>query len=443
MTHKKPEQTSSGESPPKPQSSELALLRRCLQSADPAEWNRHFTAYHKALAGKLLAFLSYRLEGDRNSAEGPLQEVFTRLFLRLSDQPQCYEQAQRRLDALPVLTGSDTAGLIEFRYKRWGGEAKRWRETARTWADKAYSFLYAPRHEETTDEQEEAAAKAINLEWPPLRLRGLGLLDIFKPEQQGNPLPEAAAGDGALSEEWAEEEMEDEAMKTQDETLDKNSDRFAKTLFKEISQLLKEQDPAAIDHYLGVKQGGVFIDSINKLMIAKKDAQQGYLPKLRIPTMAFLYQIAANLAKDQGRSRSAQNEVPLDSHSDSEEDKPHASALGSLGDDSDDRDHEREERERMEWSLLRQVDGLLRAPVQAAEAALKEACQTRDRERAEAQLSKAEKRCEEHKAMLSLILARLATEEEMADCLGLTRDQVRYRKRELATLLAPLRGETP
>lgn len=406
--------------------------------------DRYFTALYEALAGKntslsskgrggpLLAYIMKKISSPnkREDAESVLTITFTKFFKAIQQRNPTHEQ----IKALVLLPNPSLGG--EFRQK----QAERWTGKIGSWVNEAMGFCqthYGYACAENLQEQ----ANAVNQQLNPLRYEAVNMMAWLDAIINSTETDE---------ENLAIANPEDEDDET--ETTDAVINAAVTVLLKKIAQLMPEQD-------------GAFANDLGAILRMS--------PKLKIPTAALLYTIAKNEMYSYGRDEAKHNakrdqtkkqtetetentdttpksedeevqlrqdwvdivELPEQATNITHLDPTAEYAPDSIDDLPDNTDAE----EREQWEFLQHTYALLRIPLAEAEKEADRAYGGKNEQRAEDKLSKQRIRFNENMAILKLTMAS-HTEEEIGKKLCLTRDQIRYRKRDIQSLLASLKN---
>jgi DNA-directed RNA polymerase specialized sigma24 family protein len=372
----------------------MSYLCRWLNSATKAESDKNFAAYYHAIGKLLRPTLERQLAGDKDFADDILNDMCMRLFEWLSkERPHAY---QRIMALTPTLKRPAKGVFFERLTHAWVQKVTDWIQEA---------MVFCSQRKGACTEQEDSDGYALNEQHKSIKQQGYALLEGFAfVDDQPTTLAD-----------------ESDPEKAQHSALINN--------LKKVNTLIAESGYLSADEYLGETGGAKFITDTGEILT--------YLPKMQLPLKALLFTMANNSVKDFIRSKKKnRNDISLDPLHDDEEGD--GSLLDTL---ADNRDEEERERQFVLSGDVREdfsgeVDYLLQLPIRDAEKELKQARSKTELERAEAKLKK---RCQYYTEQVAIIELMGAgdTQETISEALGLTRDQVRYRKEEIAAVLLP------
>lgn len=401
-----------------------SLQKLCLWLEDGSTKEKsdlHFKVYYQDISGRLLRFLRWELwePGRPNrdqQAQDLLQEVFTRLLSRLAKRPA----AAARIIALGARLQWDARGSFYAR------RVHLWHQDAVTFSKGALGFCAEHCLTETPVDCN-VEARNFNEHCDSLREGGYNLVataNIPCPgDQAGSPYAAGSASEGHpyTVEDGLAAHAQDAGFVFDQEQPPHNN---ARRLISATRALLKTGSVGDIDRQLGLLGATDFV-------IALADTLE-CLSILRVPTDALLYRMAKNLLYDDHRSGPAQcrQEFSLDE------------MTAPKGESSIAPEPQLQQRPIPEESCFtRDALVLLRKEVDLAEAALGRTAAPDERARAERCLAKKRRLFSEYSTILGLLSETgITTQDELAASLGLTRDQIRYRLKGMAKVLAPLRG---
>lgn len=182
-------------------------------------------------------------------------------------------------------------------------------------------------------------------------------------------------------------------------------------------------------------------ESNGQAFIAQVTDIAGLLSILRIPLDDLLYVMARNKVRDRGRKKSNQLEVAFGTSSDEEDDIDYG--LLAVNEHSYQLWQQGAQDQLAEIEIEQTIAYLLQAPLRAAQQKFDHAQGRQDKLAKQEQLEKAYA----HYITLNKILEKMReeyTQEEIADDLGLTRDQVRSRQAQIKDLISakPIKNST-
>lgn len=247
--------------------------------------------------------------------------------------------------------------------------------------------------------------------------------------------------------------LQDEANHQEDEELDEDSatlemndnvviqdlaegsnahetdDRYRNAFKQRIAtlrEIIEAEGEAAGDIKLGCKGAAKFCIAMDEIL--------SQIPKILIPTTPMLYWLINNRVRDFMR-RFVKD--PL---------RDFAELIQKNDDETNEQidpflNRQSVDYEQKVWSLIDDVQKLLWQPVHKAKAFLQQSDLTKKQyNQGEARLQRCEDRYSMHMAVLELLVEEY-TQEEIASKLGITRDQVRSREREIQDLLKELKNK--
>jgi len=391
-------------------------------SSQRAASDHYFSLYYKTISAPLRKFLQNRLKaaemGDaKTQAEDLMNEMFRRVLSR-------QQEVNEYLDRLHELTENLS---LEAKGEPYDRRVNRWRLTARGWCTEVRQFCVRT-CPEATEEACESQANDINQRCGLVQAEGGDLALECLDSAFQDPTQPARSDLAAVTEEEIALVESDEELPTQAEPLAPNRLQQAKQRLTRIRNLLKQQDTTTtLDQQLRLPGAATFLVKVDNILTS--------LSALRIPLLPLYYQIARNLITDQGRRFTRQNEMSLEGEVDFDEDSEEVSRMEKyLADHSD-------ERKRQKWAFKRDVDQLLTDRLLQAKTVLMNSMGATERRRAQTKFEKEQDLFAQYRTLVALIMEGFCTQEQLAERLGLSRDQIRYRLESMSKILQPLRGE--
>jgi hypothetical protein len=428
---------------------------------DEREVTYRYTEYYKWLVGDfdrdppspglLLRYVERLLKQDGRLSEDAgmvaeelIQDCMTQHFAHITSERRI--AAVQIHEKVPKLKLAYRGDLFQPQIKNWGKDM-------RNWTNDAMEFGSDGCEPANQCHQE---AEQINRRWYPLRADGERLLKWLNGSTATRRDGEPSDDDESASFGNTESEFQD----SPDQKVEEQARRTLKKLLGELSRLLEEEGPGEADQRAGCAGGARFAVDTGEIIDASS--------KVRIPMIGLLFWKAGRKVRDYFKSRDARLGASISSsgaegRSDAEGDefgqihdvaesataRTHTLHAVTTNDDSELDDNtfdlakSRAKMLQQEIILWCDVERLLYAPVREAE-----------QKYATAQTADAEKKLKQQHALFELNLAVFgvwvecaskthegASQQDIADWLGTTRDKVRTRMAHITKLLAPLRSE--
>jgi len=401
----------------------LSLLNNSLSHRGSRnEFNRHFTNYYVELSKLMMSHVKRQLfihgfNGDLKSATEELwAEIFQEHYLSIFEtRPDSAE----RLKALIKSLESPSQGDL---FKR---KTEVWIKEFNEKIEKVMGFLG---HSTVSAEDEtlEQRANEVNNELHAFRQQGFGFLSqLFQYEANYQ-------ADTELDEDSVTLEMSDDVVlgDLAEGSNTHEADNRYRNAFKQriatLREIIEAEGEAAGDIKLGCKGAAKFCITMDEIL--------SQMPKILMPATPMLYWLINNRVRDFMRrfAKDPLRDFTEPVHKNDEDtSEPIDPFLNRQSVNS----------EQKVLSLIDDVQKLLQQPVHKAKAFLQRSDLTKKQySQGEARLQRCEDRYSMHMAVFGLLVEEF-TQEEIASELGLTRDQVRGREREIQDLLKELRNQ--
>ena len=386
------------------------------------EFNRHFTSYYEDLSKLMMSHVKRQLfihgfNGDlKNATEELWAEIFQEHYLSIfKTQPESAEHLKVLIKSLESPSHGD---LFKRKTEVW---KKEFNETI----EKVMRFIDHPTVSED-DETLEQRAKAVNNELHALRQQGYGFLSQlfqYDANYQEDTELEKVSVTSELSDDVVLEDLA-ESINTHE------ADSGYRNAFKQRIAMLREiieaEGEATADKKMSCTGAAKFCITMNEIL--------SQLPKILIPATPMLYWLINNRVRDFMR-RFAKD--PL---------KDFTEPVHKNDDDTNEQvdlllNRQSVDSERAVSRLLHDVRALLQQPVLEASVYLQRSDLTKKQySQAEARIQRCEDRYSMHMAVFGLLVEGY-TQDEIASELGLTRDQIRGRVKEIQDLLKELKNK--
>lgn len=439
--------------PKQPADNSIELYCRWLGSKSKAESDRHFTVYYQAVHNLLVKNISKWIwesnqYHDIDVKNDLIQGVFERFLVQVQKNALASAQIHDQIKKINWQGG----GIFH------NGLISKWKSEAGAWAAELTDFCTKKCHVNTGVHCQEEA-ELTEREFRGLEMRGYRLVDKNiiqwnclwpdEREQESEEIQPACKKDARngysnnLLNEFEQPACSDagsgiEEMKSDPRNLDNAKEPQIRTLIQRLRRSAQDTDPMQLDNSLGQPGATEFVLNVGDTLDT--------LRSLRLPMNYRLFAIARNSVRDSDRYARRWKKASWDG---TEVDDADEEAL------SIDREvnarllessttpylaeenlilSEKEQRLQKIWTQLRQG-------VERAEAVLAKATNVAERNSAQTRLAKERRYFNEYAEILGLIFySERTTQEQLAESLGLTRDQIRYRIDKIYKTLQPLRG---
>lgn len=382
------------------------------------EFNRHFTSYYVELSKLMMSHVKRQLfihgfNGDlKNATEELWAEIFQEHYLPIfNTRPESAERLKALIKSLEPPSHGD---LFKRKTEVW---IKEFNEKI----EKVMGFLGHSTVSED-DETLEQHAKEVNNELRALRQQGYGFLSQLFPYDANYQ------DDTELEEDSVNSEMSDDVVwgDLAEGSNTHGADNEYRNAFKQRIATLREIIEAEGEAKMGGTGAAKFCITMDEIL--------SQIPKILIPATPMLYWLINNRVRDFMR-RFAKD--PL---------RDFTEPVQKNDDDTNEQidpllNRQSVDSEREVSRLLHDAQSLLQQPVLEAKAFLQRSDLTKKQySQGEARLQRYEDRYSMHMAVFGLLVEGY-TQDEIASELGLTRDQVRGREREIQDLLKELRNK--
>jgi hypothetical protein len=400
----------------------LSLLNESLSHrGNRIEFNRHFTNYYVALSKLMMGYVKrqlfiHRFNGDlKTTTEELWAEIFQEHYLPIfKTRPDSAEHLKALIQTLEPPSYGDLF--------KWNAE--KWVKGLTEKIKKAMAFL--GQSAVSDDEILEQRAIEINNDLSEIRQQGYELLAQLLRYDDNHQESTESDEDSSAYEMNGDVVIEDVAEGNNTNEADKRHRNALKQQITVLKKIIETEGEAAADQKLRFTGSAKFCISLNEILTQ--------IPKILIPTTPMLIWLINNRVIDFMR-RFVKD--PL---------RDFAETVQKNDDDTNKQDELSKDdsfikNKQEKWGFWRDVQALLQQPVLEARAYLQRSDLTKKQyNQAQTRLQ----RCEEQSIMhmaISEYLANDYTQEAIASELGLTRDQVRYRLKEMRNLLKDLRDK--
>ncbi len=396
----------------------LFLLNETLSNRDN-EFNRHFTDYYVALSKLMMGHVKsqlfiQRFNGDLKTTTEELwagisQEHYFSIFKK---RPDSAEHLQALIQTLePPLNGD----LFKWNTEKWvEGLTGRIRK----------AMVFLGQSGVSDDEILEQRAIEINNDLNETRQQGYEFLAQLLRYDNNHQESTESDEDPSVYEISNDVDIEDLKEGNNTHEADKRHRNALKQQITLLKKIIETEGEAAADQKLGFTGSAKFCINLNEILTQ--------IPKILIPTTPMLNWLTNNRVRDFMRRF---DKDPLGDF---------AEAVQKNDDDTNKRDEFSTDdsfikNEQEKWGFWEDVQSALQQPVLKARAYLQRSELTRKQyHQAQTRLQ----RCEEQYIMHMAIFEYRAngySQEAIGPKLGLTRDQVRYRIKEMRNLLKDLK----
>ncbi|SEQ37250.1 hypothetical protein [Nitrosomonas ureae] len=399
----------------------LRLLSECLNCCtDKNKFNRYFNEYYEELSPPLLRSIQSRLRmhGFRGDLEATTKELWGNIFFEhyqsiFMKRPQA---AQRILELSGSLKFSSRGELFSRQINTWKNEI-----VNRTY--NMTSFLSNLNFSENDAYDLEQQAQKSNRTLLSYKTQGYELLAGILSHGSANP-EEVFVDEGVFLEADSDATNSDSAENVDKQESQDSHNKALKSRIAELRKMIEAEGEAAADAVVGCEGGARFSLAVAEIL--------DQLSRILIPVMPTLYWLMGKRVSDHMRKAAKD---PIDNRGDqtssdiNDEENPDEKILTERKDEDRAAEFSKKLLKLDYQKLLEGQDAqnILRRPDITEE----------ERKPAQKELDRCKKNSKLNLEILELKLEEYSQEEIALD-VGLTRDQVRGRLKEIRQLLEPL-----
>jgi len=386
----------------------IELLCRCLNAQTPNELDKHFTEFYQYLVGTL-NFLTKNTKYN-SIAEDVLQDILTEMLVYLKKRPELALKIKTILLQLNLNSRQDI--VLTRNINDWKNEIS-------SWVNQIMGFTPDFNHTLAADATKEA--KELNEALLPIQRTGFELVSKVYNESNDNNLIE---------------HTDENNQKFED------MDREIKNIFKDLTMKKQQFDSVELDKELGGKGSVIFIEKAEDIWKSVPSLRFPFLNYIKIRALNKISSIT-NLHYYTKRDTIILTHDPDDSTDQEGDafDRLHPDKISSHSKFVAEYSKQCNPTEQPEAFLADDIIQLLSVPITNAKNNLEKAKNAQEKSRAQQKINKEEENFIQHKDILIYKYSGF-TQQETAEKLNLTRDQIRGRWDKILHLLAPLNLQT-